>query len=100
MKAVNSSKGFTLVEVLVALVLLAVALSAMIKTASENTVNTAYLRDKYLAGLVAMNKIDEMMAGRVWPATGNSNGKVEMARQTWFWQMKIENTPDESLRKV
>jgi general secretion pathway protein I len=96
----RSGKGFTLVEVLVALVLLAVALSAMIKTASENTVNTAYLRNKYLAGMVAMNKIDEMHASRAWPSTGKSNGKAELARQTWYWDMEIENTPDENLRKV
>ncbi len=83
-----------------ALVLLAVALSAMIKTASENTVNTAYLRDKYMAGLVAMNKIDEMQASKTWPAIGNSNGNVELARQKWHWKMKIEKTEDESLRKV
>ncbi len=100
MNPMSSDKGFTLVEVLVALVLLAVALSAVIKTASENTLNTAYLRNKYLAGLVAMNKLDEMHAGRAWPSTGNSNGKAELARQTWYWQMKIENTADENLRKV
>jgi general secretion pathway protein I len=72
----------------------------MIKTASENTVNTAYLRNKYLAGMVAMNKIDEMHASRAWPSTGKSNGKTELARQTWYWDMEIENTPDENLRKV
>ena len=100
MKRTPDADGFTLVEVLVALVILAVALSAMIKTASENTLNTAYLRDKYLAGLVAMNKIDELQAGKAWPSTGNSNGNAEMANQNWHWSMKVEATPDESLRKI
>lgn len=93
-------KGFTLVEVLVSLVLLAVALSAMIKTASENTVNTATIRNKYLASIIATNKISELQIAKTWPSTGKSNGNTELARQDWHWQMEIENTPDENLRKV
>ncbi len=86
--------------VLVALVLLAVALTAMIKTASENTINTATIRNKYFASMVAMNKISELQIAKVWPSTGNSNGNTELARQRWHWQMKVENTPDSTLRKV
>ena len=100
MNRTNSNKGFTLVEVLVALVLLAVALTAMIKTASENTVNTATLRDKYLASLVASNKINELRSVRTLPKTGNSNGNIEMARQNWHWKIKVDNTPDSNLRKL
>lgn len=96
----KSAKGFTLVEVLVALVILAVALSAMIKTASENTVNTAKLRDKYFASLVATNKINEIRAARTLPKSGTSNGNVDMARQSWHWNIKVDKTPDESLRKL
>lgn len=96
----TSAKGFTLVEVLVALVLLAVALSAMIKTASETTVNTAVMRDKFFASLVATNKVNEIHIQKLWPATGNSNGSEEMGHQSWFWQMKVENTPEPALRKI
>ena len=96
----HTVKGFTLVEVLVSLVLLAVALSAMIKTASETTVNTAVMRDKFLASLVATNKINEIYLQKLWPGTGNSNGSEEMGNQNWFWQMEVDNTPEPSLRKI
>jgi general secretion pathway protein I len=94
------AKGFTLVEVLVALVILAVALTAMIKTASETTVNTAVMRDKFFASLVATNKINELHIQKLWPSTGDSNGMEEMGNQSWFWQMKVDTTPEPTLRKV
>lgn len=100
MSRINSSKGFTLVEVLVALVLLAVALSAMIKTASENTVNTAKLRDKYFASLVATNKVNEIRASGTAPKRGTSNGNIELAKQNWHWNIKIDNTEDKDLNKL
>lgn len=100
MNRTSSNNGFTLVEVLVALVLLAVALSAMIKTASENIVNTATLRNKYLASLIASNKVNEIRAVHTLPKTGNSNGNIELAKQNWHWKIKVDNTPDSNLRKL
>jgi len=96
----NNSKGFTLLEVLVALVLLAVALSAIIKTSSENTLNTATLRNKYLASIVAGNKLAELQVAKTWPGIGFSNGNAELAQQKWEWNLKVEGTPDDRLRKL
>ena len=96
----DKQQGFTLIEVLVALVILAIALSAMIKTASENTINTAYLRDKYLASVVASNKLNEMRILKTWPGVGRSNGYIEMAKQRWRWEMEIKPTLDSRLRQV
>lgn len=100
MKHPDSQQGFTLIEVLVALVLLAIALSAMIKTASENTINTAYLRDKYLASIIASNKLNELHVLKAWPGIGRSNGYVEMVKQRWRWDMEIKTSPDSNIRRV
>ena len=100
MNRIRVTKGFTLLEVLVALVLLAVALSAIIKTASENTLNTAHLRNKYFASIVASNKLAELQIAKTWPGTGFSNGRTELAKQKWQWNVKVENTPDDRLRKI
>jgi len=96
----NKKAGFTLIEVLVALVLLAVALTAVIKTTSENTINTGHLRNKYFASIVASNKLAELQSASIWPGTGNSNGTAELAKQTWLWRLKVDSTPDSRLRKV
>lgn len=100
MNRINTTRGFTLLEVLVALVLLAVALAAIIKTASENTINTAHLRNKYFASIVASNKLAELRVAKTWPGTGFSNGRTELAKQKWQWNVQVENTPDDRLRKL
>ncbi|NOY67772.1 MAG: type II secretion system minor pseudopilin GspI [Gammaproteobacteria bacterium] len=100
MKQITSPKGFTLIEVLVALVLLAVALTAVIKTTSENTINTGHLRDKYFASIIAANKLAEIQTAKSWPGIGLSNGTTEMAKQSWQWDLKVEATPDSRLRKL
>ena len=99
-KRSNHHSGFTLIEVLVALVLLAIGLSAMVKSASENTLNTAYLRDKYLASLVATNKLNEMRVLKTWPGIARTNGYIEMVNLRWRWDMEIKSTPDANLRRV
>jgi len=99
-KRYNQHSGFTLIEVLVALVLLAIGLSAMVKSASENTLNTAYLRDKYLASLVATNKLNEMRVLKTWPGIARTNGYIEMVKLRWRWDMEIKSTPDANLRRV
>ena len=96
----RSNTGFTLLEVLVALVLLATALSVMVKTGSENAINTGQLRNKYFASIVAANKMAELRLADAWPATGRSNGNAELASQRWQWQLNVSNTPDAALRKV
>lgn len=96
----NNTKGFTLIEVLVALVLLAVALSAVIKTATENTINTSRLRDKFFASIVASNKLDELQIAKAWPGIGFSNGVTELAKRKWQWSLNVQTTPDSGLRKL
>ena len=93
------STGFTLLEVLVALAVIAIALSALVKVSSENTTNMAYMRDKTLAHWVAMNKAAELHVGKVWATTGDSNGVSEMANREWNWNMTISDTPNGNIRK-
>jgi general secretion pathway protein I len=94
------AQGFTLLEVLVALAVVAIALAAAVKAAGENAVNTAYLRDKTLAHWVAMNKVAELQLAATWPAPGVSHGQVSLARREWRWQAEVENTDDPSVRRL
>ena len=93
-------KGFTLMEVLVALSVLAIALAAIIQSISTNTNHAGYLREKTMAHWVAMNKIAEMQSLNEYPPTGNKRGTEEMAGHEWHWQTQVIDSGVENVRRV
>lgn len=96
----SDQRGFTLLEILVALAILSIALAAIIKMASNQTLNTAHLRDKTLAHWVAMNKIAELQLTAEWPAKGKKQGSEEMGMHEWHWVRTVTETPDDRVRQV
>jgi len=96
----TTERGFTLLEVLVALAIVAVALGAIIKSAGESAANITYLRDKTVAGWVAENELNKILINREWPELGDREGVSEMAEREWRWQTRVQETADEDLRQV
>lgn len=97
----NLNRGFTLLEVIVALVVLTITLATIIKTTTENTKNVAYLRDRTLAHWVAMNVLTETRVHKRWPSVGEEQtGEMRMANQTWLWVIHVSSTADEELRRL
>ena len=93
---VRNARGFTLLEVLVALAVLALALAAGLKAAGSNIDNAAYLRDRTLAHWVAMNKLTEMQVFNKFPATGTTErGSLLLAGSEWYWT--VQTTLNKSL---
>ena len=92
MFARRTSRGFTLLEVLVALVVLAVALGALIKAGSEHARNTAYLQERTLAGWVADNLLADYEAGLRRIDTGSERIRSRLAGRDWQAQIEITNT--------
>mgnify|MGYP001825921208 CR=1 FL=1 len=84
--------GFTLLEVLVALAVLAIAMGAVIKVSATNSSNAAYLKEKTIAHWVAMNKVNELRLTDDWPSIGTKKDTEIMAGEEWRWQMKISKT--------
>jgi general secretion pathway protein I len=97
---VTGQGGFTLLEVLVALTIVAVALGAIIRTSGQSTGNLVYVRDKIVAAWVAENRIAEAMLAQQWPATGTSEGIEEMVGQEWSWEVTVSATADPDLRRL
>lgn len=93
-------RGFTLLEVLVALAVLAIALGALIKAAAQSADNIAYLRDRTLAGWVASNKINELMLLPNWPGLGESEGVSTLAGREWRWRLQVSQTEDGDIRRM
>ncbi|MEM0954130.1 MAG: type II secretion system minor pseudopilin GspI [Pseudomonadota bacterium] len=87
--------GFTLVEVMVALMVIAIALPALLKVLYQQIDGTAYLRDQTLGQWVASNKLAEVrieLARSNQFFRGERNGVTEMGEQDFFWWMASEPT--------
>ena len=96
----RSQSGFTLLEVLAAVAVLALALGATITGASQYAANAGYLRDKAIATWVARNKLVELHVAPAWPEKGKSDGVDEMAGREWTWRTQVLDTPDPKVRRV
>lgn len=97
---ISKSRGFTLLEILAAVAVLAIALSALVQTVSMNTKTVALLRDRTFAHWVAMNQITQLQIAESWPSTGTHNGKDEMAGKEWGWTLRITDTPNSTIRRI
>lgn len=83
-------RGFTLIEVLVALFVLVLALGALQLRIGSYIDNAAYLRDKTVANWVALNQLELLRIARrlgVAPPVGNQEGSVGMAGRNWYWTL-------------
>lgn len=96
----HADGGFTLLEVLVALVVVAVALAALLKGVSGNAVNAAYLRDKTFAQWVAMNVVAERQLGLTQKNNKSERGEAEMGGRNWRWSAKLKETFDDAIWRL
>ena len=95
MKSRADCGGFTLVEVMVALVVVAVAIPALIKALYSQVDGTAYLRDKSQAQMVAANKLTEMRLlsrARQSVLKGRDSGLASMGDREWYWWLESQPT--------
>lgn len=83
--------GFTLLEVLVALAIIAFALAATIRLTGQAAANTATLKEKTLAQWVAQNLVTEMRLGLI--NARKKKGETEMADETWYWLLTESEGP-------
>jgi general secretion pathway protein I len=92
--------GFTLVEVLVALAVLAIALAGIMRVTSQ-AISTSYtLRERNLALWVAQNRLVMHQLKRDWPDTNTVDGDAEMAGAKWFWREQVSATPQKDMRRI
>lgn len=94
------ARGFTLLEILVAITILAISLSALIQTTITHSRNVTLLRERTFAHWVAMNKLAELHLSATWPSTGLQNSKVEWGMTEWGVTLRISNTPNDAIRQA
>lgn len=93
-------RGFTLLEILVALAVITIALSAIISEGAQSLNNAAQLRDKTFAHWVALNKVKEWQISDQWPKPGQLRGEMLMAEREWFWRITVRATEDKDVQRL
>ncbi len=92
--------GFTLIEVLVALAIVAVTLAAGIKAAGALTDNAQRLVDVSAAQWCADNQLTALRLARQFPGTGESDFGCEQVGITYLGRMVVRPTPNPNFRRV
>ena len=92
--------GFTLIELMVALAVLAIGMTAVLHSTHQAGHAGIYLKQKTIAHWVASNQAAELSINREWPEPGVISGTETMADQTWQWEAEIQGTAVPELRLV
>ena len=96
----KSQRGFTLIEVLVALIVVSLGMLGVIQTVSQTASNSTYMRDKIIAHWIAMNQLTQTRLLPSPPKIDKSSDEIEMAGRDWRWTMEVKATPIESIRRI
>lgn len=98
----KKNSGLTLVEVLIALAIVAIAMTAVIKATAQNSRSTHYLQNKMIATWVGAEVINELRVNVRALAVSSEAMKnsSEMLGRTWFWDALKEATPNSDIDKI
>lgn len=93
-------RGFTLLEVLVALAIFATVAASVLAASSRSLIVAQQLEAKTLAGWIAENRITELQLKFPTPAEGREDKSLEYGGREWETHSEIESTSDKGLRRV
>lgn len=95
MKLTNlKAQGFTLIEVLLALAILAIALTALLKATGQNISNTERVKSKAISHWVGMQAVSMLQLGLIVLTPGHDSTRyTHLLDQSWYWRVKTEKTP-------
>lgn len=96
----RGQRGFTLVEVLVALAIVAVALAAGFRSVAQSAESATVLKARTLALWVAQNRLAAAQLENPAPATGERDGSETQAGALFAWHQSVMGTPNPAFRRV
>ncbi len=97
----GQSKGFTLIEVLLALLIIAIALTALIKASAQSIHATSRIKDKSISHWVAMQGVTMIQLGLLKVSLNQETSQMTtMLGQRWYWRAKIIATPLSHIQQI
>jgi len=93
-------RGFTLIEVMVALAIVSIGLIAVFNAIIQMAHSTSVLRERAMADWIAMNEISAIRIAGNFPDIGNFDGTTEFAGREWRWEAQISETGVSDLRRI
>jgi len=96
----QKQRGFTLLEVMLAMAVFAVAGVALIGAAGNNARNLSQLEQQMFSQWIASNQLVNASLDSTWPPKNNRSGTEEMAGREWHWRMKVLKTPDKNMKAI
>jgi general secretion pathway protein I len=96
----RTTRGFTLIEVLVALGIVAIALVAGLKAAAALTTNAQRQNDVLLAHVCAENEMVRLKLAKQLPPVGDADQPCDQAGQAFVTRVKVSPTPNPNFRRV
>ena len=97
---IKANKGFTLIEVMLAIAIFAIAGVALMGATHNNLSNLSHIEQKAIAQWVASNQLVASSLETTWPPKNNKRGDVELAGTKWFWLQRVEKTADANMQQV
>jgi len=96
----QKTKGFTLIEVLIAMAIFAYAAVSLLSNMTNYQVSQVNSSQRTVAHWVAMNRVAEVRLDKKWPNVGVTRGTAEMANTTWYWLQTVSKTTEKELRQI
>nr|WP_196398944.1 GspI family T2SS minor pseudopilin variant LspI [Legionella saoudiensis] len=97
----RKASGFTLIEVLLALTIIAVALTALLKAIAQNVEHTQRIKEKTISHWVAMQGIAMVQLGLLQiNQSQETTQDTTMLGEHWYWRAKISTTPVKTIQLI
>jgi general secretion pathway protein I len=97
---IAGNRGFTLIEVLVALMVVAMGLAALMIAVSSTARTSGYLRDKTLAQWMALNRLSEVRLNLSKFGQNTDTGELYFANRTWHYDTRYFDTSIATMTRV